>query len=135
MRNLIPERLAITGLLVILSLIVLFHALVLTGIIPFTIIGGGRITNTAQMIRLEVPALLVNLVLLLFVATRAGYVSWKINPTVYRVGFWIMFVLFVLNTLGNLLSTNTFERAVFTPLTILIAMFSLRLALPPQEPA
>ena len=129
MRKLISERLAINAMLVLLTLIVLFHVLVLTGIIPFTIIGGGRITTRAEMVRLEVPALLINLVMLLVVAARAGLVKWRINPTLFRVVFWVLFAVFLLNTLGNLLSTNTLEKLVFTPLTMLLALFSLRLAM------
>ena len=134
MRKLISERLAINAMLVLLTLIVLFHVLVLTGIIPFTIIGGGRITTRAEMVRLEVPALLINLVMLLVVAARAGLVKWRINPTLFRVVFWVLFAVFLLNTLGNLLSTNTLEKLVFTPLTVLQALFSLRLALHREEP-
>ncbi len=134
MKKMISERFAVNGMLALLTLIVLFHMLVLTGIIPFTIIGGGRITNTAEMIRLELPAVLINLLMLGFVAVRAGLLRWNIPPKTFRIGFWVLFVIFFLNTFGNLLSVDTFEKMVFTPLTILLALFSLRLALHREEP-
>jgi hypothetical protein len=40
-----------------------------------------------------------------------------------------MFGTFALNTLGDLASENSFEKAFFTPITVLLAFFSLRLAL------
>jgi hypothetical protein len=40
-----------------------------------------------------------------------------------------MFVLFAINTVGNIFSNNELERLIFTPLTLLLAVFSLRLAI------
>lgn len=46
-----------------------------------------------------------------------------------RFAFWLFFVLFSLNTLGNLFAETLAETLIFTPLTILLAVLSLRLAL------
>jgi hypothetical protein len=37
--------------------------------------------------------------------------------------------LFFLNTIGNLLSNNQLEKILFTPLTTILFVFSLRLAI------
>ncbi|MEN9442639.1 MAG: hypothetical protein RLZ33_2716 [Bacteroidota bacterium] len=48
--------------------------------------------------------------------------------TKLRFAFWLFFVLFSLNTLGNLFAETLTETLIFTPLTILLAVLSLRLA-------
>lgn len=40
-----------------------------------------------------------------------------------------MFVHFLLNTAGNAFSTNGLEKLLFTPFTLMLAFFSLVLAL------
>jgi hypothetical protein len=40
-----------------------------------------------------------------------------------------MVALFSVNTAGNLFAINDWERWIFTPLTFLLAIFSLRLAI------
>jgi hypothetical protein len=44
------------------------------------------------------------------------------------VVFSLMFLLFLVNTAGNLASTNQLEKQLFTPLTLLLALLSLRVA-------
>jgi hypothetical protein len=39
-----------------------------------------------------------------------------------------MFLLFLANTAGNLASKNELEKRIFTPLTLVLALFSLRVA-------
>jgi len=46
-----------------------------------------------------------------------------------RVVMWIMFVLFTANTIGNLFSLNELESIIFTPITLVLALQTLRLAL------
>ena len=129
MRKIISEKIAGIGLLTILSLIVIFHFLVLLGIIPFEIVWGGRLTDSAQMIQFEIVSITLNLVMLVIVAVRSGYLNVDINKKILTVALWIMVGLFLLNTIGNLLSSNALEKTLFTPLTILLAIFSWRLAI------
>jgi hypothetical protein len=67
------------------------------------------------------------------VSVHAGLVKVKMNRLVIRLALWAMAALFLLNTLGNLLSTNEFEKLVFTPLTLLLSLFSFRLALSKEQ--
>jgi hypothetical protein len=129
MKKLFTEHTATYCIFITLSLIVLLHLLVFAGIIPFQIVWGGRLTNRSQMLRFESISITANLVMLAVVAIHAGVLNWRINPTVIRIVLWAMCGLFLLNTLGNLLSTNTVEKLVFTPLTLLLAICCFRLAL------
>lgn len=125
----ISERAAACGLFVLFFLFLIFHLLVLGGLVPSQVVWGGSTKSREQLIRLEAVALFVNALLLAFSAVRAGYLKINVPQAVQTFVFWAMFGLFVLNTLGNLLSSNLWEKVLFTPATLLIALFSLRLAL------
>lgn len=129
MNNLGTNRIATVGLLSIQSLIIIFHLLVMVGVIPFGMVWGGRLKNTSEMLSFEAVSILMNLVMLAVVAIKANILRVHVNRTVIRVALWLMFFLFLLNTLGNVLSNNHLEKIIFTPLTFLLAFFSLRLAI------
>ncbi|WP_162425576.1 hypothetical protein [Pontibacter pudoricolor] len=132
MKKYISERLAIRGLLAIQSLSVVLHLLILSGVIPYEIAWGGRIKNQEEMVRFESVSILLNLLMLAIVAIRAGLLPVRLNYSFTRGALWFMFGLFVLNTVGNILSENQFEQLVFTPVTIILAIFCLRLAIVAQ---
>jgi hypothetical protein len=44
---------------------------------------------------------------------------------IFTISFWIMAILFVLNTLGNIISKNKYEKIIFTPVTILLTLLML----------
>ncbi len=116
-------------MLIILSLVVLFHVCVLIGIIPPGIVWGGRISTRDELVKMESISILINLVMLQIVMVRAGYFKIKINPLIIKITLWAMALLFLLNTIGNLFSENDFEKMVFTPLTFILAIFCIRLAI------
>jgi hypothetical protein len=122
------ERIASVGILVILTLFVVLHALILLGIVPFQMVWGGRLKEYSQMIGFELVSLLVNLLMILVVLVHAGLLHLKVKAIVLKVALWAMAVLLGLNTLGNALSTNNVEKRLFTPLTLLLCFGSLRLA-------
>lgn len=128
MKNYLPERLAIYGLLISLSLIIGFHVLVVTGIIPFQIVWGGRLESHSQMLSFEGISIFLNLIMIAVVALHANFLNWRVNRVIIRIGLWVMFGLFLINTIGNLFSVNELEKLIFTPITLLLSLFSLRLA-------
>ena len=81
------------------------------------------------MIRFEIVSIGINLVMLVIVANKSGYLNWGKSKLWVRIGLWIMVVLFSINTLGNLVAINIWEKIIFTPLTLLLAIFSFRLAM------
>ena len=123
------ERLAIYGLLISLSMIIGFHGLVVAGVIPFQLVWGGRLQNFSQMLSFEAVSISLNLLMITIVALYANFLKWRINQVVIRIGLWVMFVLFFINTIGNLFSINELEKLIFTPVTLVLSLFSLRLAI------
>jgi hypothetical protein len=129
MKNIISERFARNSLFAIFTLMVIFHLLVISRIIPFDMVWGGRLKDSSQMLAFETVSVIINLVMLAVVAIQAGLIKVSINRIIIKIAFWIMCALFLINTIGNLFSNNEFERLVFTPLTLLLFIFCLRLAM------
>ena len=125
----ISIRAASITALAILGAVVLFHVLVVSGIVPKTIVWGGRISDPAQVVRAEIVSIMILLVTAAIVAMRWRSLAQGAPNVVAAVGTWVLVGLFALNTVGNLFAKTLFERAVFTPLTLLLALLMLRLAL------
>ena len=121
-KNPAPARIATFSLITLFSLTILFHLLVISGIIPYNIIWGGRIESQSQMYLFESISIIVNIVFLLIIFIYAEIVRFKVSSRVITTCLWIMTGFFLLNTLGNLLSVNSLEKAVFTPATALISV-------------
>ncbi|WP_303311256.1 hypothetical protein [Hymenobacter sp. BT730] len=128
MKALFSERRALHGLLVFFLLTLVFHALVVVGMIPYALVWGGRLRDTSQMLRWEAGALTMTLLLLAVVAVQAGYVKIRVHPWVMTVAFSLLFLFFLVNTAGNLLAADKLENWLFAPLTLLLALLSLRVA-------
>ena len=129
MTKFLTSRHASIGISIILFSIIIFHLLVIAKIIPSNIVWGGNISDNKELVVMETVSIAINALLLFFVLAHLGMMKIKVNSTFLRVFFWIMFILFLLNTIGNLLAKQNLETYIFTPLTILLSLFSLRIAL------
>lgn len=133
MKKLISERSAAITILTLLSIFLVFHFLVMLGVIPFEIVWGGRLTDRSQMLRSETVSVIVNLIMIAIVAIKANVLQVELPQVFIKVILWLMFLLFLLNTLGNVFSLNKFEQLVFTPVTLVLSLLSLRLALEKKQ--
>src|SRR3954467_12604642 len=117
------------ALLVLLSLFLLLHFLILLKIIPYNLVWGGRLKTDKEMYRFEVFSILINSLFVLVILVKANFLRIDIPRKVITSALWLMTGLFLLNTLGNAISKNKLEQRLFTPVTILLAIFSSILAL------
>jgi hypothetical protein len=130
MKRLISARLAGNILLAALGLLFIFHVLVLFGVLPAEIVWGGMIQGgQTNLITLETVALAMTLLFMLIVAARIGYIQVGRLSGAVRVGVWLIFIFLLLNTLGNLASGVSFENLIAAPITIILALCALRLAI------
>lgn len=121
------KEIAQIGLLTIFILVLIFHSLVLLKIIPYSIVWGSRLKTDADMYKFEMISILINTLFILIVLIDSGYISFQINHLIMAISIWVMAGLFALNTIGNLLSKNKWEKIIFTPITILLTIFSVML--------
>jgi hypothetical protein len=128
MNKLIPKKIAEYVVIAILSLVVAFHMLVVLEVIPFRIVWGGRLQDRSEMLLFEITSIILNLFMLAIVFLQSSLSRFKLNRAFAKICLWLMFLLFLLNTVGNILSKNEMERLLFTPLTMLLAVLCFRLA-------
>lgn len=117
------------GLLILLSLFLVLHFLILFKIIPYNLIWGSRLKSNNEMYRFETFSVLINSLFLIITLMHLGFMNINIPGKVITYALWVMTALFLLNTLGNAISKNKIERLLFTPITLLLAIFSFILAL------
>jgi hypothetical protein len=109
-------------LVTIFSLVLVFHVLVIIGIIDYSIVWGGRMKNWDEMIIFESISIFLNLFFLLIVSVNASILKIDLSKKLIKVTLWIMLILFSLNTLGNLASKSSLETQIFTPVTFILAI-------------
>jgi hypothetical protein len=63
------------------------------------------------------------------VAIKANVLNVELPQIFIKVILWLMFFLFLLNTLGNVFFLNKFEQLVVTAFTSIVSLLSLRLVL------
>ncbi|WP_435356809.1 hypothetical protein [Emticicia sp. SJ17W-69] len=116
------------GLLVILSICIIFHVLVLVKTIPYKIVWGSRLTNDTDMYKFETVSLVLNAFFLLVALLEAEFLEFEFPERILNYILWGMFVLFLFNIFGNIQSKNTLEKMIFTPIAVLLMIFSFILA-------
>ncbi len=116
-------------LIALFSLIILFHFAVLVGQVPMDMVWGGRLKTQEELYVFEAVSILLNGLMLWATIIRMRHLQSTHLPTFMGVIFGLMFVLFFLNTIGNLMAFNNLETYIFTPITFLLSFLSLRLAL------
>lgn len=125
----ISERNAGLVMLVLFSLILVFHLLVLSGIVPYDIAWGGRLKNKEEMLVFESVSILLNTLMMSVVAVRIKFLKISISQKLITGILWGMTVLFAVNTVGNLFAVSSWETIIFTPITAILSILSLRLAI------
>ncbi len=124
----VPFDMAINAMLIILSCVVLFHLFVFFQLLPYNIVGGGRLHNVSEMKGFEGAAILANAFLLFVIALRGHYIHLPVPARVITIVLWLFVVIFALNTVGNFFATTWTEIIIFTPLTIISTLLCYRLA-------
>tara|TARA_B100001245_G_C22863461_1_gene415235 strand:+ start:342 stop:839 length:498 start_codon:yes stop_codon:yes gene_type:complete len=109
-------------LIAIFSLLIIFHILIITSVIPYDIVWGSRLSSVNEMIVFEAVSLGLNVVFLGVILMHSQIIKPILPNKVIKGLLWAMMALFILNTLGNLTSDNAFEKIVFTPVTILLSL-------------
>lgn len=128
MKKLISAKLAGNILLFSLGLLLVFHILVLLKIVPANIMWGGQ-ANAGNLVMLEVIAIVVTLFFGYIIAAKTGYIQVGKFAGVVNILVWIIFIFLLLNTLGNLASGVSAENFIFAPVTLILALCALRLAI------
>ena len=130
MKKLISVKLAGNLLLISLGLLAIFDILILFNVLPSNIVWGGQIKDpAANLIVLELIALVVTFIFAIVIAAKMDYIKAGGFTKAVNIGVWVIFAYLILNTLGNLASGVSFENLIFAPITLVLAFCALRLAI------
>jgi hypothetical protein len=102
--------------------ILVFHFLVIAGIVPTSIVWGGGKVDAEYIIIAELISVVLNILFACVAFVKLGVFKIKVSERLLNVLLWCMSVLFLLNTVGNLMSDSAAERAIFTPQTLLLSV-------------
>lgn len=114
---------------VLFSFFIGVQVLVATGILPITILWGGRQTDLTPSLRVtSIVAAIILGAFIYIIRYRAGLVGSMPQPAVIRVAAWVVVGYMALNTLGNFASVSSVERFLFGPITLVLMLASLVVA-------
>ena len=99
----------------------IFHLLILVKIIPYEITWGGKLKNDNEMYVFETISILINTFFTYILLQKGRFVKPFFGDKTISIILWIFFVIFTLNTIGNLFAKTTFEKS-FTALTLVSAI-------------
>lgn len=119
-------------LLAVTILSLIFHLLIMIGVIPYELTWGGRLESTKEMLVFETISIVINLFFLHTLLQKGSYIRTTYNKKIIRIILWVFFILFILNTAGNIQAVTTFEKCL-TVVTGLNAVLLLMILLRDKE--
>lgn len=106
----------------ILGLLLVFHTLIFTQVIPYNIVWAGKLNSIEEMKRFETISILINILILTVLIIKYRLLEKvKVNQIIDLL-IWGFVILFTLNTVGNLFAKNMLELILGTFLTMISAM-------------
>ncbi len=119
MLNRLSQLQASKIMLGLLTIVVLFHIFVVINLIPYEVVWAGKLKSLKEMYVFETMSITINLFLIIVILYKGNYIKHRLSEKLLNGILWFFIILFVLNTIGNLLAETFFEKVVFTPLTLL----------------
>lgn len=110
------------------SIIIVFHLLVILGLIDFKYIWGGRINNIEEMYVFETISIVLNLLFIFLISLYKKLIEQNKSLKVLKYLFLAVSLLFFVNTIGNIFAVNKLEMLIATPLTFVLSILCFRLS-------
>ena len=108
-------------MLILNFLVIIFHLGILIKFIPYEIAWGGRLKNDQEMYVFECFSIGIILILIFVLLLKGNFINLQVNERILNFTLWIYFAIFLLNTLGNILSKTNFEK-IFSIVTLISAI-------------
>jgi len=105
-----------------LGVLLTFHVMIMSGVIPYDIVWAGKLKSHDEMIRFEAVSIFINSVMLFVFVMKYRLLRNERSNRIIDIIIWIFAAFFLLNTVGNLFSESTLELILGTALTLLSAI-------------
>ena len=116
----LPSQNALKIMLGLLSIVIIFHILIIVKIIPYSIAWGGRLQSDEQMYTFETVSIIIHLFLCFILLMKGRHIKLRFGEKTLNIVLRFFLGLFILNTFGNLFAQTSFEK-LFALLTLLSA--------------
>ena len=116
------KKVALISMFFILGIVLIFHTLILTELIPYDIVWAGKLNSVEEMKSFETISILLNAFMLTVLYLKYRKLEQGTTSKVIDILIWIFAGFFVLNTLGNLFSKSMVELILGTLLTLTSAI-------------
>lgn len=123
---------AIRIILSIIALILLYHLVILLGIVPYEYAWGGRLGSKSEMYVFETVSIILNLFLAYILLLKGKLINGPLSHKIVDIILWVFCILFAINTLGNLFAKTYFEK-MFAALTLMLAYLIYRILRPAEK--
>jgi hypothetical protein len=127
-KNLFPSKIAYFVFVAISIFAQIYHALIITQIVPYANAWGGRLTSVEVMYVFETVSIVVQLLFIVTSTIKYRLVGSKRLQLTMSIFLYAIAGLLAVNTLGNIFTTSSFEAIVFTPMTLIGSLCAFRLA-------
>jgi len=128
-KRLISYKLAGKSIILILILLIIFHLLILTGMLPYDWVWGGNVNTYQKLLNYELIAIIISVLFLIITIFKINSTNLPKFKIFINIGIWIMMVYFFLNLIGNLMSRSSLEKFLFTPIAIILVILIFRLVI------
>jgi membrane-associated HD superfamily phosphohydrolase len=128
----IKISIALNFLIAISLLVILFQLLILFKFIPYDITWGGRLKTDEQMYVFVSIGILMNGLFIYILLHKGEYIRPIFKDKIITAILWIFFVLFILNTIGNIFAKTYFEKG-FSLITGLYSFLLWKINMPLEK--
>ncbi|MCW7469520.1 hypothetical protein [Leptospira kanakyensis] len=108
-------------LIVLFSFTMIFHVIALFQFIPYKYLWGGRLSTVEEMYVMETVSLIVNTFFLWASFQYTRYLNKGSVPLWIRLVFAFIGIIFLANTIGNLVAVTDLETLLATPVTAVLS--------------
>ena len=129
MKNLISFKLAGKITIAIIVLFIIFHILVLLGVVPSNLVWGGQIAEEATVMKHEILRLLGSFIFLAIIIEKLNQNKITKFRKLSNAAFWFIYIYFIITSIAKLVLAVTLERLIFIPVTVILSVLLFRLAI------
>jgi len=129
MKNLISFKLTGKIIITIIVLLIIFHILVLLGVVPSNIVWGGQIVDNATLMKHEILRLIGSFIFLAIILEKLNQHKITKFKKLSNITFWFIYVYFIITSIAKLASAVTLEKMIFIPITVILSILLFRLAI------
>ena len=122
------KRTALHIILLMLSALLIFHFLVITQIIPFDQVWGGRLKSETEMYRFEGFSVILTTFMMVILGIKYRLMNAGKNNKIINILIWLFAAFFLLNTFGNLMAESKLEMIIGSLFTISAGLLCIVIA-------